>query len=115
MTKNFSGAELEGLTKSAASFALNRQISVDDLTKEIDEENIKITMDDFLEALQEVKPAFGASTDTLERYRWAAVWLQKRKSMQYQNARCLIREFSRSCEPSASRGAGPGARLRCWC
>ncbi|GAQ85859.1 vesicle-fusing ATPase [Klebsormidium nitens] len=69
MTKNFSGAELEGLTKSAASFALNRQISVDDLTKEIDEDNIKITMDDFLQALQEVKPAFGASADTLERYR----------------------------------------------
>jgi vesicle-fusing ATPase len=76
MTKNFSGAELEGLTKSAASFALNRQISVDDLTKEIDEENIKITMDDFLEALQEVKPAFGASTDTLERYRWAGLGFQ---------------------------------------
>ena len=71
MTKNFSGAELEGLTKSAASFALNRQISVDDLTKEIDEDNIKITMDDFLQALQEVKPAFGASADTLERYRSA--------------------------------------------
>ena len=26
-TKNFSGAELEGLVKSAASFALNRQVS----------------------------------------------------------------------------------------
>ncbi|GMH24284.1 hypothetical protein Nepgr_026127 [Nepenthes gracilis] len=68
-TKNYSGAELEGVVKSAVSFALNRQISMDDLTKPVDEENIKVTMDDFLNALQEVKSAFGASTDDLERCR----------------------------------------------
>eukprot|EP00249_Psilotum_nudum_P022983 c28712_g1_i1 orf=181-2289(+) len=65
-TKNFSGAELEGLVKSAVSFALNRQISLDDLSKPLDEENIKVTMDDFLQALQEVKPAFGAAMSSLE-------------------------------------------------
>lgn len=65
-TKNFSGAELEGLVKSAASFALNRQISLEDLSKPLDEDNIKITMDDFLRALQEVKPAFGAAMNSLE-------------------------------------------------
>lgn len=65
-TKNFSGAELEGLVKSAVSFALNRQISLDDLSKPLDEDNIKITMDDFLHALQEVKPAFGAAMNSLE-------------------------------------------------
>ncbi|RAL52485.1 hypothetical protein DM860_007342 [Cuscuta australis] len=68
-TKNYSGAELEGVVKSATSFALNRQLSLDDLTKQVDEENIKLTMDDFLQALQEVIPAFGASTDDLERCR----------------------------------------------
>ncbi|KAI3466115.1 hypothetical protein Pfo_022778 [Paulownia fortunei] len=68
-TKNYSGAELEGVVKSAVSYALNRQLSMDDLTKPVDEENIKITMDDFLNALQEVIPAFGASTDDLERCR----------------------------------------------
>ncbi|PKA65358.1 Vesicle-fusing ATPase [Apostasia shenzhenica] len=68
-TKNYSGAELEGVVKSAVSFALNRQISMDDLTKPLDEENIKVTMDDFLSALQEIIPAFGASTDDLERCR----------------------------------------------
>ncbi len=41
-TKNFSGAELEGLVKSAASFALNRQVDVNDLSKPIDEDNIKV-------------------------------------------------------------------------
>ncbi|KAK1261112.1 Vesicle-fusing ATPase [Acorus gramineus] len=73
-TKNYSGAELEGVVKSAVSFALNRQISLDDLTKPLDEESIKVTMDDFLNALHEIVPAFGASTDNLERCRqWYGV------------------------------------------
>jgi len=67
--KNFSGAELEGVVKSAVSYALNRQLSLDDLTKPVDEESIKVTMDDFLNALHEIIPAFGASTDDLERCR----------------------------------------------
>lgn len=41
-TKNFSGAEIEGLVKSATSFALNRQVDVSDLSKPIDEEEIKV-------------------------------------------------------------------------
>lgn len=41
-TKNFSGAEIEGLVKSAVSFALNRQVDVSDLSKPIDEDNIKV-------------------------------------------------------------------------
>ncbi|KAE7995693.1 hypothetical protein FH972_000464 [Carpinus fangiana] len=68
-TKNYSGAELEGVVKSAVSYALNRQLSMDDLTKPVDEESIKVTMDDFLNALHEIIPAFGASTDDLERCR----------------------------------------------
>ena len=70
-TKNFSGAELEGVVKSAVSYALNRQLSLDDLTKPVDEESIKVTMDDFLNALHEIIPAFGASTDDLERCRYS--------------------------------------------
>lgn len=68
-TKNFSGAELEGLTKSAVSFALNRQVDVNDLSKPIDEESIKVGMEDFLAALEEVQPAFGSAVDTLESLR----------------------------------------------
>ncbi|RLM93965.1 hypothetical protein C2845_PM08G25320 [Panicum miliaceum] len=68
-TKNYSGAELEGVVKSAVSYALNRQISMDDLTKPLDEESIKVTMDDFVNGLQEITPAFGASTYNLERCR----------------------------------------------
>ncbi|CAN6980492.1 unnamed protein product [Brassica oleracea var. botrytis] len=65
-TKNYSGAELEGVVKSATSYALNRQLSIDDLTKPVEEKNIKITMEDFLHAIHEVQPAFGASTDDLD-------------------------------------------------
>jgi hypothetical protein len=42
VTKNFSGAELEGLVKSAASFALNRNVDINDLHKPLDEDNIKV-------------------------------------------------------------------------
>ena len=40
--KNFSGAEIEGLVKSATSFALNRQVDVADLSKPIDADAIKV-------------------------------------------------------------------------
>ena len=66
-TSNFSGAEIEGLVKSAVSFALTRQVDMNDIGAPIDEDNIKVTMADFEMALLEVKPAFGASTDLFER------------------------------------------------
>ncbi|CAI5487866.1 unnamed protein product [Closterium sp. Naga37s-1] len=68
-TKNFSGAELEGLVKSAVSFALSRQTDPSDLTKAIDEDNIRVTMVDFEKALTEVRPAYGANTEQLNMYR----------------------------------------------
>ena len=72
-TKNFSGAELEGLMKSATSFALNRHIadkkSGAKSPEELKDTNIRVTMADFENALLEVQPAFGARTDMLERCR----------------------------------------------
>eukprot|EP00897_Mesotaenium_endlicherianum_P010272 jgi/Mesen1/9273/ME000060S08712 len=64
-TKNYSGAELEGLVKSAVSFALSRQTDPSDLTKPLDEDNLKVTMHDFESALDEVRPAFGANVKEL--------------------------------------------------
>ncbi|ONK75683.1 uncharacterized protein A4U43_C03F19450 [Asparagus officinalis] len=92
-TKNYSGAELEGVVKSAVSFALNRQISMDDLTKPLDEENIKVTMDDFLHALEEIVPAFGASTYDLERCRLnGIVDCGERHKHIYQRAMLLVEQ-----------------------
>ncbi|XP_062013149.1 vesicle-fusing ATPase [Rosa rugosa] len=96
-TKNYSGAELEGVVKSAVSFALNRQLSLEDLTKPVDEESIKVTMDDFLRALHEIVPAFGASTDDLERCRLhGMVDCGDRHKHIYQRAMLLVEQVKSS-------------------
>eukprot|EP00163_Fabomonas_tropica_P023764 TRINITY_DN411_c0_g1_i1.p1 TRINITY_DN411_c0_g1~~TRINITY_DN411_c0_g1_i1.p1 ORF type:complete len:330 (+),score=75.30 TRINITY_DN411_c0_g1_i1:133-1122(+) len=65
LTKNFSGADIGGLCKSATSFAFNRQVDVNNVTKPISDD-IRVSMQDFLQALDEVKPAYGVSTDDFE-------------------------------------------------
>ena len=66
LTKNFTGAELEGLVKSASSFALEREVDINNLTKvSIDPEKMRVTWQDFQRALQEVQPAFGLEKDEL--------------------------------------------------
>jgi vesicle-fusing ATPase len=67
ITKNFTGAEIEGLCNSAKSFAISRhtksgsvaQIDLDSINK------MKITRNDFLLAFGEVKPAFGTDEEDL--------------------------------------------------
>jgi vesicle-fusing ATPase len=63
-TKNFTGAELAGLCRSAASFALNRQVDAKMPTKAPDISKVKLEPADFEAALSE------ASFITLAR------WLQ---------------------------------------
>ncbi|SGZ50668.1 CIC11C00000000640 [Sungouiella intermedia] len=66
LTKNFTGAELEGLCNSASSFAINQYTKGDNIAK-VDQniENMKLTRNDFLLALNEVKPAFGVNEEDL--------------------------------------------------
>lgn len=66
LTKNFSGAEISGLVKSASSFAFNRHIKVGTVAGISDDINdMKVNREDFLNALEEVKPAFGVSEEEL--------------------------------------------------
>jgi hypothetical protein len=66
-TKNFSGAEIGGLIKSATSFAFNRHVKVGTMAGISDDvENLKVNMNDFLSALEEVHPAFGVSEEELQ-------------------------------------------------
>ena len=66
-TKNFSGAELSGLVKSATSFAFNRHIKVDTVAGISDDvSQMKVNMGDFENGLTEVKAAFGVSDEELE-------------------------------------------------
>ncbi|KAG0058825.1 transport between ER and Golgi ATPase protein [Linnemannia elongata] len=67
LTKNFTGAEINGLVKSAYSFAFNRHVKVGTLAGTTgDLENMKIMRADFLGALQEVHAAFGSAEEELD-------------------------------------------------
>lgn len=67
LTKNFSGAELNGLVRSASSFAMNAYVkggTVAAFDKGI--EDMQVRRNDFMLALGEVRPAFGVSEEELE-------------------------------------------------
>lgn len=66
LTKNFSGAEIAGLVKSASSFAFSRHVKVGTMAS-INEDvvDMKVNRADFLHSLDEVKPAFGVSEEEL--------------------------------------------------
>ncbi|KAJ4341187.1 transport between ER and Golgi ATPase protein [Didymella glomerata] len=66
LTKNFSGAELNGLVKAASSFAFSRHIKVGTMAAiNPDVENMKVNRQDFFSALEEVKPLFGVAEEEL--------------------------------------------------
>ncbi|ETO19100.1 N-ethylmaleimide-sensitive fusion protein [Reticulomyxa filosa] len=67
-TKNYSGAEIEAVVRSAVSYAMQEHIDVENLQK-IDLKkmrNIKISKEYFELALQEVQPEFGVNDDDLQ-------------------------------------------------
>ena len=63
-TEHFTGAELAGLVRSAASFAIAR--AVDDYDASADETNTMVGVGDFERALGEVRPALGKQDEVLE-------------------------------------------------
>ncbi|CAI7619098.1 unnamed protein product [Penicillium glandicola] len=66
LTKNFSGAEIAGLVKSASSFAFSRHVKVGTMASINDDVvNMRVNRADFLQSLDEVKPAFGVSEEEL--------------------------------------------------
>jgi vesicle-fusing ATPase len=66
-SKNFSGAEIEGVVKSASSFAFNRHIEGGTMAKVAESvSKLQVTAIDFKHALDEVIPAFGVTTADFE-------------------------------------------------
>jgi len=68
LSKNFSGAEIEGLVKSAVSHALSGSIDVvgGAVTRKEEVDKLMVKMEHFLLALDEVHPAFGVQEDELK-------------------------------------------------
>ncbi|CAF1616581.1 unnamed protein product, partial [Didymodactylos carnosus] len=71
LTRNYSGAEIEGLVRAAMSFAMNRHIKAGKRV-EVDPEaadKLKICRADFMHAFEnDIKPAFGVSKDEFDSY-----------------------------------------------
>ena len=68
LSRNFSGAEIQGLVKSATSFALQRHIKGGTVAALSDDVvDMQIRMEDFMRALDEVHPLFGVSEEDLDR------------------------------------------------
>ncbi|KAL3234930.1 Vesicular-fusion protein SEC18 [Nakaseomyces bracarensis] len=69
LTKNFSGAEIEGLVKSASSFAINKSVNIGKGATKLNPKDLaqlRVTREEFLNALEEVTPAFGVSEEDLK-------------------------------------------------
>jgi len=67
LTKNFSGAEISGLVKSATSFAFNRHVKVGTVAGVSDDiDQMQVVREDFMNALDEVQPAFGVAEEELQ-------------------------------------------------
>ncbi|KAH8670223.1 P-loop containing nucleoside triphosphate hydrolase protein [Tricladium varicosporioides] len=66
LTKNCSGSELAGLVRGASTHAITRHTKIDGASITFDNaKGIKVTREDFLEAIPEYKPKFGVSEDRL--------------------------------------------------
>ena len=68
LTKNYSGAEIAGVIRAASQSGLTRKTSHQNGTVTYDDKKeLIITRQDFLGALQDVRPAFGVAEETLQR------------------------------------------------
>lgn len=65
LTPNFTGAETEGVVKSARSFAIARTI---DATRMISGDKPILTQEDFVRGIHDIKPMFAEISDEISKY-----------------------------------------------
>ena len=68
LTRNYTGAEIEALIKSAASYSIMRNTNIMNFSEElkINEGSLRVDKQDFLKAVDEIKPQFGVDDDKFE-------------------------------------------------
>jgi len=66
LTRNFSGAEITGLVKSATSFAFGRHIKIGSSANPDSIQGLRVNNQDFENALRDINPAFGVPTEELQ-------------------------------------------------
>lgn len=65
--KNYTGAEIAGICRTAAAYTLKSQIDLDNIQEfKVDRSKLKVKMDHFRYAARESKPAFGIKDDELK-------------------------------------------------
>lgn len=98
LTKNFTGAELEGLCNSASSFAISHFTKSENIAK-VDEKiaNMKLTRENFLMAFNEVKPAFGVNEEDLNlNFPYGIIEFNKKVNATFDKLHSYIEEVKHS-------------------
>jgi vesicle-fusing ATPase len=118
ITKNFTGAELEGLVRNAASFALSRNIDASSV-KALDTSSIKVEWDDFMRALAETVPAFGNKvwcywTMLMCLLTWLTVLSATELTSVCRTTKSCSRTSATGCATTGRPSRTPGARCRSW-
>jgi len=68
LSKNYTGAEISAVVRSASSFALERKVRSEEGNRLVADENISINMNDMIRAIDEIKPAFGFNDKEFETF-----------------------------------------------
>lgn len=97
MTNNFTGAELESIIKKAATYPLIKQIDPKTMKRNNDKKPI-ITMNDFINAVHEIIPMFGAFYEDIKPIISAPLLLNDEKFANiYQQILNLINDNNQKC------------------
>ena len=100
-SEKFTGAEIAGLVRSAASFALARSVALDSEVNDdfLDSEGGKVSINDFKQALKEVRPSLGKQ-DALLQMRFPKGISPCSSSMER-----IMRDLKRFTAPTKSQAA----------
>ncbi|KAH3763723.1 N-ethylmaleimide sensitive fusion protein [Pelomyxa schiedti] len=66
-TKNWSGAELEGIVRNACTYAMDEHVDPQNLSAPLDPRTVAVKKDHFEASMKQIKPAFGVAEDEFER------------------------------------------------